>query len=296
MGDWLVSVSAHTRFVDRSSRRVDGEFAAVRSAILSRRVSGFRCDVRGAASDIADRDQMWVLWPAGDVGVMAVGRATGRDTRPAPGRVRVALHQRRSRGLVLDPLPSALLRRWVPEQRSGALRLDERPRVLELVQSWETERVGRDVALLEPLGVIPWRVSPRAPAALSNPVASVVPFLRTQDFAVGLGQRDLTSYLLARRGRDVLVVHGVSAEHSRDREAAIAAFGLVSEHRWALVRDRAELRMDVRAWLAFAIRPRGGLVSFLEDEGLLVTWRQASGRVEMSERSRSRWYQELGVR
>jgi len=52
----------------------------------------------------------------------------------------------------------------------------------------------------------------------------------------------------------------------------------------------------VWGWIAFAARPPTDALAFLEDEALVVTWRQSGGRVEMSERSKQRWYQRLGVR
>jgi hypothetical protein len=33
-----------------------------------------------------------------------------------------------------------------------------------------------------------------------------------------------------------------------------------------------------------------------DDEGVLVTWLHGAGRVEMSEPSKQRWYQQIGIR
>jgi hypothetical protein len=72
--------------------------------------------------------------------------------------------------------------------------------------------------------------------------------------------------------------------------------GELREHRWSLQRAHAEDRLEVWGWIAFATRPPTEALAFLEDEALVITWRQSGGRVEMSERSKQRWYQRLGVR
>jgi hypothetical protein len=298
MVDWLVPISRRTRFVDRSGRTLTQRFELVRTAILSGRITSVGVEVRGALADAQPNDTVWLLWPEHDVGVMAVGRGRpGRPRRGEPPRLLVTLDRARTRLLVVDPMPAAFVRRWVPDLRGGS-RLDVRPRASEAIRAWVHERGERDDALLAPLGAPSWRTSAARGSGtrpIDDPVLSTaVPFLRSQDFAVGLVTREGTTRLVARRGRDVLVVHAVSAD--RNRLETYRAYGAVRAHRWAIERDHADLHTRSWPWLAFAAKPSPDLVAFLEDEGVIVTWRQSGGRVEMSEASKQRWYQQLGVR
>jgi hypothetical protein len=301
MSDWLLPLSRHTRFIDRNSRPVAPRLEAVRGAALDGRLASVAAEVRGPLADVATGDTIWLFWSEHDVGVMAVGRARARRTRRnrAP-ELPIGLDQTRTRALVVDPMPSVLVRRWLPDLRSGGTRLDVRPRALEAVRAWEKERRERDEALLRPLGVTTWRARAgkgRDHRPVDDSVlASAVPFLRSQDFSVGLTTRDPVPRIVARRARDVLVVHGVRAPGERSRPDALSAFGALRGHRWALAQAHADLRVRVFAWLAFAARPPSDIVAFLDDEGVLVTWLHGAGRVDMSERSKQRWYQQLGVR
>src|SRR5262249_3879801 len=144
---------------------------------------------------------------------------------------------------------------------------------------------------LEPLGAHTWRAA-AARGSGSRPVddpvlSTVVPFLRSQDFAVGLVTRDGAPRLVARRGPAILVVHGVGPD--RGRPETYRAYGTVRAHRWWIERAHGDLRARSWPWLAFAAKPSIEVVAFLEDEGVIVTWRQAGGRVEMSEGSKQRW-------
>ena len=49
-------------------------------------------------------------------------------------------------------------------------------------------------------------------------------------------------------------------------------------------------------WLAFDARPPEEVATFLEDSGVLVSWCMRAGIVELTDRSKQRWYQYLGVR
>jgi len=298
MVDWLVPISRRTRFVDRSGRTLTQRFELVRTATLSGRLTAVGVEVRGALADAQPGDTVWLLWPEHDVGVMAVGRGRlGRPRRAEPPRLLVTLDRTPTRLLVVDPMPAAFVRRWIPDLRGG-FRLDLRPRALEAIRAWVHERGERDDALLVPLGAQSWRTSAARGAGsrpIDDPVLStVVPFLRSQDFAVGLVARDGATRVVARRGRDVLVVHAVGAD--RSRAETYRAYGALRAHRWAIERDHGDLHARSWPWLAFAAKPAPDLVAFLEDEGVIVTWRQSGGRVEMSEASKQRWYQQLGVR
>ena len=298
MVDWLVPITKRARFLDRTSRTISPTLETVRRAGLSGRLTTVVIEVRGALADVDDRDTIWLLWPEHDLGIVAVGRAQQRaprrGERPA---FEVTLDRTRTRTLMVDPMPAALVHRWITDLHSGT-RLDLRPRALEAVQAWEHDRAERDEVLLRPLGLPSWRTR-AAHGGRGRPIddpllASIVPFLRSQDFAVGLVTRDRATRLVARRSCDLLVVYAVPGGATRpDRARAV---GELREHRWSLQRAHAEDRLEVWGWIAFATRPPTEALAFLEDEALVITWRQSGGRVEMSERSKQRWYQRLGVR
>ncbi|HEV3450857.1 MAG TPA: hypothetical protein VG869_06590 [Acidimicrobiia bacterium] len=298
MADWLVPLSRRTNFIDRSGATLTPRFEVVRNAALAGELASVDVEVRGALADAEPGDTVWVLWSEHDVGVMAVGQVRRRHARHggAP-ELSVALDKARTRLLVVDPMPTVFVRRWIPDLRGGS-RLDHRPRAYEVIQSWEQERGARDDDLLRPLGLQSWRARAgrgTGDRPVDDPaLASVVPFLRSQDFAVGVVARDGGTRLVARRSRDLLVIHAVAVD--RDRAATYQGFGLVRAHRWSIERTHADLHVRAWPWLVYAAKPAAELIAFLEDEGVLVTWRQASGQVEMSDRSKQRWYRDLGVR
>jgi hypothetical protein len=49
-------------------------------------------------------------------------------------------------------------------------------------------------------------------------------------------------------------------------------------------------------WLAFSARPPEEVAVVLEESGVLVSVLQRPGVVELTDRSKQRWYQALGVR
>jgi len=297
MADWLVPVSDRTRFLDKNGRAVTARFDAIRTGVLDGRVQTVTTEVRGALADLRDGDEVWIYWPGGDVGVIAVGHARSYPTRkPTPPSIAVDLHRARSRALIVDPMPAALVHRWLPDLR-GASRLDPSPRALEAIRAWEDERPQRDEAALAPLGLPTWRAR-AAHGTKHRPVddrlvTPIVPFLRSQNFAVGVDQRGDTTRLVARRARDVMVVHGVGLG-TDGRDAALFAFGVAREHRWTLERSHPDLGWRFWVWLVFDRRPSAGIVGFLEDERVLLSWAASRG-LEMSERSKLRWFQEVRV-
>jgi len=302
MADWLVVVSRHTRLLDRNKRALSQDFSAVRKAAIEGRLASLATEVRGELAEVSPGDTAWAFWPDGVVGVMGMGRVQPpRARRGGPPELIVAFDRARTRILAIDPLPASLVRRWLPDLRKSGSRLEVRSRALDSVRGWEHERANRDDTLLRPLHAAPWRAAATrgAKRAVDDPVlASVVPFLRSQDFAVGVATRHGAPRIIARRSRDVLVVHaaGRSTGSGSRSEDATAAFGRLCEHRWSIERSSPDLHAQVRSWLAFATRPPGDAVAFLEDEGVFVTWLQADGRVEMTTRSRHRWYEQLGAR
>ena len=297
MADWLVPVSNRTRFVDRSGKAITPRFEVVRSAALDGKLASVVTEVRGALADLRTGDLVWIFWPDHDVGVMAMGRARPRPARKSElPSIGVELDRARTRALAVDPMPAALVRRWLSDLRGGS-RLDVHPRALEAVRAWEHERAERDEAALQPLGVPTWRDRAlrggKGRPADDPLLAPLVPFLRSQTFAVGVDHRAGTTRLVARRVRDVLLIHRVGAA-DRSRDEAPLAFANAREHRWSFERAHADLRLRAWAWLAFGHRPAPSIVSFLEAEGVLVTWPLARGP-EMSDRSKQRWYQEVGL-
>jgi hypothetical protein len=308
MSDWLVPVSKHLRFVDRSNRRVDatasGGYARARSALLADRIASVVCEVRGTLVEARPGDTFWLYTPEQDVGVFAVGRV--RTSAPAPRpSLTIALDKARSRVFAADPLPASTIRRWVPELvRQASVRLEVRPRALAVLEGWQDERSERDVELLGPLGVTTWRAlakgkgKAKAHPATDPMLAPLARLLRSQDFALGMltGPR-VQPWLVARRMRDVVVVDIERKSTARGRDQALAALGPLREYRWRLEREgAADLRVRTTLWLAFMAKPHDDVSAFLEDEEVLVSWQHRGGIVELTDRSKQRWYQYLGVR
>jgi hypothetical protein len=298
---WLVPVSRHLRFAQASGRSLDTAFTKLQDAALAGRLGKVVCEVRGPLVDVAAGDQMWFYTDDLDAGVFAFGRAR-RPTKAKKPTVDVTLDKSRTRVLAADPLPAATIRRWVPELRQGAVSLDLRPRALTVLDAWQRERAERDTELLGGLSVTTWRAAIRATDArqparddVFGPLARL---LRSQDFAVGVFDGDGTEpWLVARRMRDVVTIDVERARGVRARADALSAFGALREFKWRIERESVrELRLRGSLWMAFVAKPHDDVIAFLEDEDVLVSWQQRKGAVELTDRSKQRWYQYLGVR
>lgn len=301
MSTWLVPVSRHLRFAQASGRSLDTAFTKLQDAALAGRLGKVVCEVRGPLVDVAAGDQMWFYTDDLDAGVFAFGRAR-RPTKAKKPTVDVTLDKSRTRVLAADPLPAATIRRWVPELRQGAVSLDLRPRALTVLDAWQRERAERDTELLGGLSVTTWRAAIRATDArqparddVFGPLARL---LRSQDFAVGVFDGDGTEpWLVARRMRDVVTIDVERARGVRARADALSAFGALREFKWRIERESVrELRLRGSLWMAFVAKPHDDVIAFLEDEDVLVSWQQRKGAVELTDRSKQRWYQYLGVR
>jgi len=299
VSEWLVPVSRRLCFADPSGQAIDPSFDALRDATLAGRLDRVTLDVRGPLVDVVAGDRVWFF--VADVGVVLVGRARSPTKTKKPSIV-VPLDRVRSRVFAADPLPAVTIRRWVPELREGAVHLDLRPRALVALDSWQHERAERDAELLAPLGASPWRSLVGRAAKMPSPashdvVGPIARLLRSQDFAIGVAKPATTEpRLLARRVRDVVIVDVCRALPGLSREAAIAAVGPLLEARWRIEREPRDARLSVNLWLAFSTRPHPDVGAFLEDAGVLVSWSQRGGLVELTDRSKQRWYQYLGLR
>ena len=301
MSEWLLPVSRHLRFAQASGRAVESSFSALQAAALTGRLGKVVCEIRGPLVEVSAGDQIWLYTGDLEAGVFAVGRAR-RPTKTKKPMLTIALDTTRTRVLAADPLPATTIRRWVPELRQGAVSLDLRPRALVVLEGWQRERAERDVELLGPIGVMPWRTAtkataPRQPARdeVYGPIARL---LRSQDFAIGMHEGDgIERWLVARRVRDVVTIDVERVRGPRTRKAALSALGALREYKWRVERDSVrELRLRGSLWMAFINKPPEEVIAFLEDEELLVSWQHRNGAVELTDRSKQRWYQYLGVR
>ncbi len=305
MSEWLVPVSQWVRFVGRGGRAVESSFAAVQAEALTGQLDRIVCEVRGPLVDTRAGDLVWCFVPDGDIGVVAVGRAKAPTKEKQPSFT-VTVDRARSRILAADPLPAPTIRRWVPELRQGSVRLDPRPRALAVLDGWLRERNGRDVEMLASLPASPWRrTAARGEKGLAlaahDVVGPISRMLRSQDFALGLGKGQAASpgdepRIIARRVRDVVVLDVCRISTGRGRPESLAAIGPLLETKWRLERARRDERLRVTPWVAFSARPDAEVVAFIEESGLLVSWTRAGGIVELTDRSKQRWYQYLGVR
>jgi hypothetical protein len=136
----------------------------------------------------------------------------------------------------------------------------------------------------------------RSFVARDEVLGPIARLLRAQEFAVGTIDNDRDDpWLVGRRVRDVVVVDVERIRSGRGREEALAALGPLRELRWRLDRTASELRLRLSTWIAFTARPDDQAVAFLEDEDILVSWQRGT-TTELTDRSKQRWYQYLGVR
>jgi hypothetical protein len=299
VSDWLVPVSRHVRFAQKSGRSLAHDFETLQGAVLAGRLGKIVCDVRGSLVNLATGDTVWFYTTELEIGVFAVGRA-GAPTKGKQPSVTVSIDRTRTRLLSVDPLPAATIRRWVPELRQGAVNLDIRPRAHTVLDAWLRERGDRDAELLAPLSATAWRTvgkGARSNVAMHDVIAPIARLLRSQDFAVGVETPvGPEPRLLARRVRDVVVVDVCRSGAGKGRSEALGAIGPLLQARWRIQRDTSDARLQATLWLAFSSRPHEDLTTFLEDLGILVSWCLRPGVVALTDRSKQRWYQYLGVR
>jgi hypothetical protein len=300
VSDWLVPVSRYLRFAQQSGHTVRTGFDALQPAALAGKLAKVDCDVRGPLVDVQPGDDVWFYAPEHDVGVFAVGRARrpAKSTKPV---ITVTIDKARTRVFAADPLPAPTMRRWVPELRAGSVNLDSRPRAQAVLEAWQRERAERDVELLAPIGATPWRTAARGNAATPPPrdeiLGPIARLLRSQDFALGMLDGGAAErWLVARRMRDVVIIHVERNRPGRGRDEALAAVGALREYRWRLEREPGELRLRGSIWIAFTGRPHEDVAAFLDEDEVLVSWLHRAGVVELTDRSKQRWYQYLGVR
>ena len=305
MSEWLVPVSRRLRFIERSGSAIEPSFDALRDAVLAGRLDRVTVEVRGPLVDLVAGDRVWFSVSELDVGVILVGRARAPQEGPKQGDASsfvITIDRVRSRVFAADPLPAVTIRRWVPELREGAVHLDLRPRALGVLDAWQHDRAERDTELLAPLGASPWRTlvgrSAKAPSPASHDVIGpIARLLRSQDFAIGIAKPATPEpRLLARRVRDVVIVDVCRAAAGQAHDEALAALGPLLEARWRVERGPSEARLSVSLWLAFSTRPHAEVRAFLEDSAVLVSWPRRGGVVELTDRSKQRWYQYLGLR
>ena len=302
MSDWLVPISRHVRFAQTSGRTVEPRYNALRDAALGGRLARVDCEVRGPLVNLRSGDTVWCCTTELEVGVFAVGRAKAATKGKRP-TVTVTFDKTRTRVLAADPLPAVTIRRWVPELRQGAVSLDVRPRALTVLDAWQRERGERDTELLGPIGAAPWRTAATkgtkgAQPAQHDIAAPIARLLRSQDFAIGLELPVRAEpRLIARRVRDVVVVDVCRARGGGGRTEALGAIGPLLMAQWRLEREAFDdARLRATLWLAFSARPNDEVTNFLEDSGILVSCLVRAGVVELTDRSKQRWYQYLGAR
>lgn len=301
MSDWLIPISRHVRFVQPTGRTVESSFDALQDAALNGRLAKAVCEVRGSLIEINTGDNLWFYTEDLEAGVFAFGRARRPNKAKRP-TFDVVLDKTRTRVLASDPLSAPGIRRWVPELRQGAVSLNFRPRAQTILEAWQQDRGERDSELLRPIGATPWRSVSRqagqAHPARDEVYGPIARLLRSQDFAVGMVNGFGSSpWLVGRRVRDVVTIDVERAKGTRVRGHALEEFGPLRDFRWRVERDTVkDLRLRNSLWMAFTQKPPEDLTDFLEDEDVLVSWQHRNGTVELTDRSKQRWYQYLGVR
>jgi hypothetical protein len=299
--DWLVPVSKYAQYRQESGRAIPMQYDALQAAALGGSLATVVFELRGPLVDVEVGDRVWLYTDELEIGVFGVGRAL-RPTRTKKSTVTVTIDKSRTRTFATDPLPAVTMRRWLPELRQGAMLLDTRPRALRMLDSWEHERAERDAELLDPISAIPWRaVSRRAgdkSLIVRDPIlAPIARLLRSQEFAIGaVAHKPGRSWLVGRRVRDVVVVDVEKVRSGRGRDEALASLGPLREYEWRIGREAGDLRLRTSLWMAFTARPEEQVIAFLEDENVLVSWQHGPGVAELTDRSKQRWYQYLGVR
>lgn len=284
MANWLYPIS-------RSSGNwfgsVPASFESFRRHIVAKSRRTADWGLTTAFKQVRVGHVVWIYTGDDDVGIFgrAVVERIPAVQRPNEHFVRLRWDIPRCRELVLRTLPAPEVRRYVRAPRAPVVGLDRHPALLRRLDAWPREQERADRLALRPLNLKPIRTvrigatsSRTALLSHDHHLRPVVRLLEGAKWQVGTPDTGVTEVDVgARRGRQIVLVEGKTLRSATGREEARQAFAQLSEYRWTMERGPAR-GFTFHLWAAFSRRPPSqAAVEFLEDQGILVSWRTKSG-------------------
>jgi hypothetical protein len=284
MGAWLYPISSKGgyRYEIRPGKWIDMSFEVFREYVIAGR---FRSDKRWVVNQnfkaIRAGDELFIYTGDADRGLIGYGRVVDKVEEKDARLVIFRLNQKRTRELLLDPIPAPLIRQLIPFPRKTVINLTPHKDAFQRLLPWSHFRTQQESLALSPLQLKPRR-RVVAEAILKRdtrwllhdtvlqPVAN---FLSANKFVVGgrsIGR--LRPDMVARRDRDLIVVEGKVIQRDSGRDEARTGLGQLLEYSWHLKHRHARLHLRHHLWLAFSSRPAKTVIDFLEHYKVLVSW------------------------
>lgn len=287
MGHWLYPLSGTGRRLTTSTGSFAADHRKLRSAALAGTIREGSGPFDRGFLTVATGDLLWLHDPVGIVGLARVIEHSGRPTPSVTFRVERAP----TRVLVQDPVPTALLRRWLRSSPRQPVELSHDHVLTEGLHWWLAQLDARDQHRLGPIGVSSLReVAIRHRDRLDDAtVAATVRAFRSRDLAVGLPTgKGRVADLVARNGDRLAIARVVREAGDRGRRAVLESLGNLSWYARTLVGEAPELGLRPDLWLVFTQSPAEDLVRFLEDDGRSVAW-QEGAELRLSAATVERW-------
>jgi hypothetical protein len=271
VGQWLYPLSGPGRRFTTSTGSFAADHRKLRSAALAGTVRDGSGPFDRGFLTVADGDRLWLHDP---VGIVGLARVTSHTGRPAPS-VTFRVERAATRVLAQDPVPTALLRRWLRSSPRQPIELSHDHVLTEGLEWWLDQLDTRDRHRLEPLGISSLReIAARHRDRLDDPtVAATVRAFRARDLAVGLPTgKARVADLVARNGNGLAIARIVHQSGDRGRRVVLDSLGGLSWYARSLAAEAPELGLRPDLWFVFSQTPDDDLARFLEDEGRSVAW------------------------
>ncbi len=287
VGQWLYPLSGTGRRFTTTTGSFTPDHRKLRNVALAGTVREGTGPFERGFLTVADGDLLWLHDP---VGIVGLARVVSHSGRPSPS-VTFRFERGPTRVLVQDPVPMALLRRWLQSLPRQPVELSHDHVLTEGLQWWLEQLDGRDRHRLSPIGVPTLReVAARQRDRLDDPtVAATVRALRARDLAVGLPTgKARVADVVARNGERLVIARVVRDAGERGRRTVLESLGQLAWYGRCLADEAPKLGLQPDLWLIFTQPPSDDLGRFLEDEGRSVAWREGA-ELHLSAATAQRW-------
>lgn len=286
MSSWLYPISSRSeyRFVDAHRRRHVASYENFRDFVFAAKTKDEHWHVSRNLKKIRQGDDLFVYTGDANRGIIAHGAITGKEIKTQSLVFR--LHKGHTKQLLADPVPAALVRRFIPFPRSSVISIE--PHIVQLRKSlpWRNEYRATSQILLSELRLKPisqtvtnirgghhkrwlWHDSVLGP---------VKTFLKANGFYVGTrsfrhGRVDVA----ACRKNALVIVEAKTIRLGGGRQEAREGLGQLLEYSWLFARENATAARTCHLWLAFSARPDHEVVEFLKYHSILASWPSKQG-------------------
>jgi hypothetical protein len=292
MGAWLYPISSRGGyfFEDKKGRTVDVSYESFRDWVATGRILDEDWVVNQNFKSIQKGDDLFIYTGDDDRGIIGFGKINGVD--PKRFSINFNLDRRRTKELMLDPIPAYQVRKWIPFPRKAVINL--KPFINELRKwiPWTAIHKKEESLKLSPL-----KLKPRRKLAVKRAIwrdtrwlthdtilQPIDTFLKSKGFTAGYQSLGLIRLdLAAVRKNDLIIVEAkVIQPKKTERGEARTGIGQLLDYSWSFKHQFSKAKYRHHLWLAFSERPNKNTIDFIEDNGILVSWKGKNKGVNLS--------------